>query len=104
MRTFFFLAVMCLFYVAAFGQTIGSSPVNIQPQMLVIADHPEHASETGMAQSHDLREHSGSTSAQGERPLWEFMKSKPVTPLGDLARDIRKEHATAKKATRIWTN
>ena len=105
MKTFFSLVVVCLFCGApAFGQYIGSSPVNAQPQMLVIADHPQHASETGMAQGHDLMEHSGSTSARGERPVWEFMINKPVTPLGDTARALRKEHETAKKATKIWTN
>jgi hypothetical protein len=32
------------------------------------------------------------------------MPEPQVTPLGDSARDIRKEHAKAKKAVIVWKN
>jgi hypothetical protein len=40
----------------------------------------------------------------GERPLWEFATVKHVTPLGDEARALRKEHSTDKKASKVWEN
>jgi hypothetical protein len=96
--------VVCIFgCVGAMGQ-VAMSGANGQPQMLVLPDYAQHASQTGMAQSHDLMERSGTTSAHGDRPLWEFMPEPQVTPLGDSARDIRKDHAKAKKAVIVWKN
>jgi len=42
------------------------------------------------------------TSAQGERPAWEILGLPQPRPLGDVARDYRKEHEKAKKATIVW--
>jgi len=104
MKTLLSVFVVCLLgCVGAMGQ-VGMSAMNAQPQMLVLPDYAQHASQTGMAQSHDLLERSGSWSAHGERPLWEFMPEPQVTPLGDSARLIRKEHALAKKAVVVWKN
>jgi hypothetical protein len=37
--------------------------------------------------------------AHGERPLWEFGPvSEPERPLGDVAREVRKEKQVARKA------
>lgn len=36
--------------------------------------------------------------AQGERPLWEFGPFSQPVPLGDVAREVRKQKLTAKKA------
>ena len=104
MKTLLSVLVVCVLgCVGAMGQ-VGISAMNTQPQMLVLPDYAQHASQTGMAQSHDLMERSGSWSAHGERPLWEFMPEPQVTPLGDSARLIRKEHALAKKAVVVWKN
>jgi len=40
--------------------------------------------------------------AQGERPAWEVMGSAEEMPLGDAAREYRKEQATAEKARIVW--
>lgn len=86
---------------AALGQNAAVLPNT--PQPLTIQDHPQHA------EAHDMRQESsllGSnyTSEHGERPLWEFGPVKAVTPLGDLARAQRKEHANDKKSAVMWTN
>jgi hypothetical protein len=104
MKTLLSVFVMCVLgCVGAMGQ-VGMSAANGPAQMLVLPDYPLHASQTGMAQANDLLEHSGSTSAHGERPLWEFMPEPQVTPLGDSARVIRSEHAKARKAVVVWKN
>jgi len=90
--------------VAASAQSIGSSVSTVQPQMLILSDNPQHASQVDLAQEHDLLEHGGSHSAQGERPLWEVMPAPVVTPLGDIAREYRKEHESLRKAVMIWVN
>jgi hypothetical protein len=104
MKLLLSLVAMWVFCGAAFAQ-VGGSPANGQAQMLTIAENRVHASQTGMAEPQDLLERSGNTAAQGERPLWEFMPPKPAgPPLGDVARELKKEHEAAKKATIIWTN
>ena len=89
---------------AASAQSIGGSVSTIQPQMLVLSDNPQHASQVDLAPEHDLLERGGSHSAHGERPLWEVMPAPVVTPLGDIAREMRKEHESVKKAVLIWVN
>ena len=106
MKIFFSLVALGVFCgTAGFAQSLGSSAANGQAQMLTMAGNPQHAAQTEMAQPHNLLEHSGNTWAHGELPLWEVMpEKKPDPPLGDVARALRKEHATAKKATKIWKN
>jgi len=103
MKTLLSVFVVCVLGSVAVGQ-VARSAVNAQTQMLVLPDYSQHASQTGMAPSHDLMERSASWSAHGERPLWEFMPEPQVTPLGDSARVIRKEHAAAKRAVVVWKN
>lgn len=100
----FVFVVFIVSATAAFAQNIGASAFNNHPQMIVLADSPQHASQAGMAQEQDLRERGGSESAHGERPLWEVMPESHAVPLGDAARELRLEHATAKKAVIIWVN
>ena len=57
-----------------------------------------------MATEHSLVGGGASTYsyAQGERPLWEFGEIKEQIPLGDVARSVRKEKLSAKKAEIIF--
>jgi hypothetical protein len=97
MKSCFFLFCSCiLFSMAASGQAIGSY-VNAQPQMFVMPDHPQHASQTELAPEQDLRERSVITFGQGERPLWECMPEPAFVPIADLARTLRSQHVRAKK-------
>ncbi len=90
---------------AAFGQYgSGVAVLNSQPAIFEAPSHPEHASIQPMARPQSLLEQSGYSYAQGDRPLWEVAPAEHVTPLGDIARELRKEHAAAKKATICWAN
>lgn len=101
--TLFAAFVLCC-AASAFGQVAASS-ISSQPSMVVMAEHNEHASQHDMAREQNLFGFTSPYSyAQGEQPLWEFPSDKPVTPLGDIARSLRKEHETAKKAEVIWEN
>jgi len=100
--TLFLLCFLCA--TAAFGQSYVGSILNNQPQMLQIPGHPEHASQQSLALEQNLLGRSDFVHARGERPLWEVAPASVMTPLGDVARDLRKEHAAAKKAEVVWEN
>jgi hypothetical protein len=106
MKSLCILAAACIFsVVSASGQTIGANAANGYPQMLTFGvDHPQHATSTHLAPEEDLLEHSSSTYAHGEKPLWEVMPAPAFTSLGNLAREAREEHAVAKKAVLVWSN
>jgi len=57
-----------------------------------------------MAREQNLLNDNGLTFAHGERPLWEVAQTKKVVPLGDIARELRKEHESAPKAEIVWEN
>lgn len=101
--TFFVVCFLCA--TAALGQTtFGGSTLSSEPHVFQMAGHQEHASQRSVAQEQDLLEKSHLIYAQGERPLWEVASKSYPMPLGDVARLLRKEHETARKATRVWEN
>ncbi|HUJ95958.1 MAG TPA: hypothetical protein VLW84_11880 [Terriglobales bacterium] len=102
MKITLLISLCLLFATAAFGQ-VGSA-ISSQPQILELPSHPQHASQQLPAREQSLFERSSVTWAQGERPLWEVAPAIKVVPLGDIARMLKKEHATAKKAQIIWEN
>jgi hypothetical protein len=105
MKSSVFLFLMCIFgSVTASAQTATGFLLNAEPQPLVMPEHPQHASQIGLAQEQDLRERSAITYAKGERPLWELMPLPPFVPIADAARILRYEHARAKKALIRWSN
>jgi hypothetical protein len=109
MKSFSILVLgMCVFCaVSAFGQANFGSAMSGPEEGFQMPDHPQVAAQHAMGQGIDLREASQSVSDRGEIPLWEAMEMMPsrrVTPLGDLARAIRKEHAAMPKAVIIWNN
>jgi hypothetical protein len=88
--------VLCFFCTTlALGQSVGGA---VMVSTIQMAEHPQHASQRAMAQEQTILEHSDFYYAQGERPLWEFKTLAHQVPLGDIARMMRQEHATAKKA------
>ena len=104
MKTFvlasmFLLITLC---TASFGQSVLSSV----PQVPRIADHPMHAEAQAMASERSLVGGGPTTYsyARGERPLWEFgpVSDCRPTPLGDVARAVRKEKQAAKKAEIVF--
>jgi hypothetical protein len=100
------LFVLCFFCAtAAFGQaSMSATALSNEPQVTQFVSHLGHASQVGMGQVQNVMEQSFSVQAHGVRPLWEFAVPAQVTPLGDSARLLRKDHATAKKAEIVWTN
>jgi hypothetical protein len=98
------LIALCLVLTTvAFGQSAGS--LNNQPQVRSIPSHTLHADFKPMAQEGSLLAGSRHVSAQGEKPLWEAAGMPEATkvpdtmPLGDVARLLRQQHASAQKAT-----
>lgn len=101
--TLFLLCFLCA--TAAFGQSVAGTPgLSAQPQIAEFYSHPQHASQLPMLQEQSLLIPSGFTHAHGERPLWEAMPDSYATPLGDIARMLKKEHAAAKKSEAVWVN
>lgn len=95
------LALPFLLASAAFGQAGGSISSEVRP--IYVPDHPRHAEQHSMATEHSLVGSNQTYSyAQGEIPLWEFGPVSEPVPLGDVAREFRKEKLTAKKATVVF--
>jgi hypothetical protein len=102
MKTILFAACF-LFATSAFAQSaIGS--LSSQVSSYTFVSHPQRADFKEMGRQQSLFDSSGYTYARGERPLWEVAPDVQAVPLGDIARDLRKEHETAKKATATWQN
>jgi hypothetical protein len=94
---------------AAFGQSVaggstGLAAVSSEPQPIQMMTHPQHAAEKPMASEQSLLGNSTYSYARGERPLWEVAPVVKVTPLGDTARDLRREHLATKKASKVFEN
>ena len=92
------IVLFCLLgAVAAFGQSysVGSAPIQSTYNP---PDHPTRAAFQLMLTEQNLLGVSGFTSAHGEMPLWEAPVDSHEVPLADIARALKKEHATAKKA------
>jgi hypothetical protein len=97
MKTIVIASALCLLCAtAAFGQAASSLSNN--PQPLIMTDHPQHAETHAMASYENLRGSSAYTMEHGEQPLWEFPSERHETPLGDIARAYRRDHALDKKA------
>jgi hypothetical protein len=104
MKTTLFLLCF-LSATLSFGQnSVAITPFVNEPQMVSFFSHPNHAMQQNMSQEQNLLERSNVVYAQGERPLWEVAPKSYTTPLGDVARALRKEHEAVKKADIIWQN
>jgi hypothetical protein len=91
--TIFALCALCfLCATSAFGQ---NAPIlQNTPQPTQMFEHPEHASVHPMAPEANLFGPNPYTYARGEQPISEYTSALPQeTPLGDVARAYRKEHA-----------
>jgi len=106
MKTTLLLFALCLLGAsAAFGQAaVGGAYLSNQPVVIEFPDHPQHAMQQSLSREQSVLESSIPVSAQGQRPLWEVAPVARVTPLGDIARMLKKEHEGAKKASIVWEN
>lgn len=87
---------------AAFGQ-YSVNHLESQPQIFSIPDHPAHASYAPMAGERSIVGGGSASYGQGDRPASDFPQMASV-PLGDMARELKKQHARVKKARIIWEN
>jgi hypothetical protein len=95
--TIFALSFVCFFCATgAFAQT--AAVLTNTPAPLQMSDHVQRASEHAMGQESSLLSTSSYSYATGEQPLADLGTLPRETPLGDLARAYRKEHAAAPKA------
>jgi hypothetical protein len=95
-----FLCFLCA--TTAFAQNAPVMTNTSQPMQMT--DHPQHASEHAMAQETSLLGASAYGYAKGEVPLAELGSLAYQTPLGDVARSYRKEHAAVPKAAKVSEN
>jgi hypothetical protein len=94
-----------LFFLCATAAFSQNAPVlNNDAQPLRITDHPEHAAQHGLAPETSLLGGSSYSYAKGEVPLAEFASPIYETPLGDLARALKKERANNPKAKKVSEN
>ena len=91
---------------AALAQSGGSAGVLAnEPVVLQFNSHSAHASQQGMSDPQTIMEASNPMIATGERPAWEVAPAKATqTPLGDVARMVKKEKLEAKKSNTVWEN
>jgi len=93
------LTIFCA--AAAVAQTPGAVLSN-EPQVLHLPDHPHLAEQAPMARERSLVGGGTYSYAQGERPLWEFGPVSEPKPLGDIARELRQQKQSAKKAEIVF--
>ena len=96
------LLILSLFMTtAAFAQYGGY--ISSQPQIYHAPEHVAHAGFAPMAAELNIYPGTSYTSAQGDRPASDFPQ--PASPsLGDVARELKKQHALVKKADTVWVN
>ncbi|MGD0214516.1 MAG: hypothetical protein ABSB87_14915 [Terriglobales bacterium] len=99
------LFVLCLLSAAAaFAQnSIGGYTLNSQPSIPSSPSHPAHAGYTPMAQEQSVLVGTSYTMAQGDRPASDFPHPEGAS-LGNVARELRKEHAQLRKSRVVWVN
>jgi len=94
------LILSLLWTAAAFGQYAGNYAIS---SLYWPSSHTAHASYAPLAQEQSLFTNSGYPSAQGDRPPSDFPQP-PQKPLGDIARELKTQHAQVKKARVVWEN
>jgi len=95
--------IFALFFLCASAAAFGQASVQSNtPQPLSMPDdRPLHASLHAMGQEASLLGTSEYSYGQGEQPMSDFVTLKAETPLGDIARAYRKEHAIVPKAVKV---
>jgi hypothetical protein len=101
MKTTIFALFFLCGTVAAFGQTASVQSNNPQP-IYMPDDRPQHAAQHAMGLESSLLGTSDYSYAKGEQPVGDFGTLPQETPLGDIARAYRKEHAQVPKAVIVF--
>ena len=97
------IAVFVLVVFSAPSAHAQSVPVLMNnPTPMRMSEHAQTAGERPMAQENTLLSVGSYSYAKGEVPLIELASPVYQTPLGDIARAYRKEHALAPKAVVVF--
>lgn len=97
------LLILTILFTAAVMAQTPAPVISSQPMIVRVPDHPQTAEIGSMGREHSLLGGGSYSYAQGERPLWEFGPvSAPPKPLGDVARELRREKQSAKKAEIVF--
>ena len=89
---------------AAFAQYGGAAGyLSAQPQVFHSPEHPQHAGFETLSTGSSIYPGTSYTMAQGERPPSDFPQA-PSSSLGDIARELKKEHEAVKKSAIVWVN
>jgi len=98
----FLLCLLCS--AGALAQSSAAyGSVNNQAQPIEFASHPLQAVYAAMSQERSILPSSTYLSAQGERRASDFAQPESVS-LGTIARELKKQHADAKKSHTVWIN
>jgi len=98
------LLVLSLFMTtAAFAQYSAVGYLSSQPQVYHSPEHTAHAGFEPMAAEQNVYPGNSYSFGQGERPASDFPQAASPS-LGDIARELKKEHALVKKSDTVWIN
>ncbi len=103
MKSTIFVLFLLACATAACAQ-LNATVLSSQPVVISMPSHAEHASFQALATPQYVLGNSAPAYAQGVKPLWEFPLMKEAVPLGDVARQLRQEHALAKKAKKVFSD
>jgi hypothetical protein len=103
MKKILFVLCLALTTAAVAQNSINGNTLNSQVQSYNFSSHPEHAAYAPMSQERNILTSSSYSSAQGERPASDFPQPESVS-LGAAARELREQHASAKKSRVVWIN
>jgi hypothetical protein len=97
------LFVLSLFMTTAvFAQyNVGSISSQVEPYHA--PEHPAHASFAPIATETSIYPGTSYIIAQGDRPASDFPQAASPS-LGDVARELKKQHALVKKSDVVWVN
>jgi len=101
------LFLLCLLSTTAAFAQVGGSYISSQPQIYYSPSHPEHAGYTPMSSERSILPSAGYSVAQGERPASDLPHPAPAAEaisLGEIARQLRQQHAQLKKSRVVWIN
>ncbi|HEX8814724.1 MAG TPA: hypothetical protein VF753_04410 [Terriglobales bacterium] len=98
MKTTIAALLFLLCATMAFGQSAGTVLVAPNSSNFQITEHPTRAISAPMPVEQNLLGANTMTSSSGEMPLWEAPSMSHEVPLGDSARELKKQHDAAPKA------
>ncbi|HTR23880.1 MAG TPA: hypothetical protein VMI10_07835 [Terriglobales bacterium] len=102
-KTLLVLSILVL-TTAAFAQYGGATGYRpSEPQVFHAPEHPQFAGYATMRAETNIYPGASYISAQGDRPASDFPQAASAS-LGDIARELKKQHDQVKKSAVVWIN